>query len=263
MIKKIITYPTPPSIQFSAPVRKVDDEISKIIQDIKDTIDANSLEALAAFQIGSPYNIVIIKQDDDSFLELLNPNIVMMKGEVRTKETTAYFPGLSAEVNRNEKVSVVYEDIELKSQVIKAEGEYAILLQRKIDYTFGSSFINKLDPEEKALFQKKLEFGSDVAQIATCPTTFKRDYLVKLVNLLMIIMVLVLGASFFVENLWIYQVYLAGSVVLFNIIYFFYAQYEGSQYSDCSSCQIGNIIGTVVISLIKTTAIMALSYFII
>jgi len=264
VIQTIITYPTPPSVNFSAPVRTVNEEISTLIQDLKDTINANSLEALAAFQIGQAYNIVVIKKEDDSFFVLLNPNIVMMDGQTRTKEKTAYFPGLSAEVNRYEKVSVVYEDEAMQSQVLKAEGEEAILLQRKIDYTFGSSFINKLDPEEKEAFQKKLEFGSDSAQIETCPTTFKRDYITKLVNVLMIIMVVVLGASFFTPesiNMWTYQVYLGGSVLLFNIIYFFYAQYEGRDYISCSGCQIGNIIGTVVISLIKTSVIMVASFF--
>jgi len=266
LIKQIITYPTPPSVDFSAPVRKVDETVSSIIQDLKDTVTANSLEALAAFQIGSSYNIVVIKKDDESFLVLLNPNIVMMNGQIRTKESTAYFPGLTAEVNRYEKVSVVYEDEEMKSQVLKAEGEFGILLQRKVDYTFGSSFINKLDPGEKAVFQKKLEFGSDVAQIETCPTTYKRDYIVKLINVLMIVMVLVLGASFFTPesiDMWTYQIYLGGSVLLLNIIYFFYAQYEGREYISCSGCQIGNIIGTAVISLIKTSVIMVASYFLI
>ena len=266
MIKQIITYPTPPSMDFSAPVRMVNEEVTGFIQDLKDTINANSLEALAAFQIGSSYNIVVIKKDDDSFLVLLNPIIVRMDGNIRTREKTAYFPGLTAEVDRYEKVSVVYEDEELKSQVLKAEGEFGILLQRKIDYTFGSSLINKLDPAEKDIFQKKLEFGSDAAQIETCPTTYKRDYLVKFINVLMILMVVVLGASFFTPDtldMWAYQTYLGESVLVLNIMYFFYAQYEGREYISCSGCQIGNIIGTATISLIKTSVIMIASYFLI
>jgi hypothetical protein len=152
----------------------------------------------------------------------------------------------------------------MKSQVIKAEGEYGILLQRKVDYTFGSSFINKLDPAEKAIFQKKLEFGSNAAQIETCPTTYKRDYLVKFINFLMITMILVLGASFFTPDaydMWIYQTYIGSSILVLSIIYFFYAQYEGRDYISCSGCQIGNIIGTAAIILARTFAILGASYF--
>ena len=264
MIKQIITYPTPPSVNFSAPVRKLDKAVSEIIQDLKDTINANSLEALTAFQIGNGYNIIVIKKEDESFLVLLNPNIVMMNGNVRTVESTSYFPGLTAHVNRYEKVSVVYEDENMQSQVIKADGEYGILLQRKVDYTFGSSFINKLDPTEKAIFQKKLEFGSNAAQIETCPTTYKRDYLVKFINFLMITMILVLGASFFTPptyDMWTYQTYIGSSILVLSIIYFFYAQYEGRDQISCSGCQIGNIIGTAAIILARTFAILGASYF--
>jgi peptide deformylase len=266
LIKQIITYPTPPSLQFSAPVRSFSSEVSGIIQDLKDTLVANSLEGLAAFQIGSPLNIVVIKKEDDSFLVLLNPNIVMMQGEVRTKEKTAYFPGLSAEVNRYEKVSVVYEDEDMKSQVLKADGEFSILVQRKIDYTFGSSFINKLDPQELDLFKQKLEHGSDIAQIQTCPTTFKRDYISKLINIIIILMVLVLGASFFTPSdldMWSYQKDLALTTLVLNIVYFFYALYEARSYVSCSSCQIGNIIGIVAISLLRISAVTLVSYFLI
>ena len=76
MVKDIITYPTPPSVNYSTDVRIVNEEIENLIQDIKDTIDANDLEGLAAFQIGSMYNIVVIKKGDGSFLELINPNTI-------------------------------------------------------------------------------------------------------------------------------------------------------------------------------------------
>lgn len=266
MIKQIITYPTPPSLQFSAPVRSYNDEVSEIIQDLKDTLLKNSLEGLAAFQIGSPLNVVVIKKEDDSFLVLLNPNVVFMQGKIRTKEITGYFPELSAEVDRYEKISVVYEDEDMKSQVLKAEGEFAILLQRKIDYTFGSSFINKLDPQEKEFFKQKLEFGEDITQNQTCSTTYKRDYIKKTIDFLIIAMVFVLVASFFTPSdidMWSYQVYLLTSVLVLNIVYFFYAQYESRSSIACSSCQIGNIIGTVTLSLLRMSAVVLLSYFLI
>ena len=262
MIKDIITYPTPPSVEYSTDVRTFTDEISSLIDDMKDTINANDLEALTAFQIGSMYNIIVLKQEN-GFLELINPRMFNTQGSVTTVEKTAYFPGLSAEVTRHEKISVVYEDRQLRQHSLKVEGSLSILLQRKIDYTFGSSFLNKLSPEEKELFEKKLEFGSDIAISEVCPTTFKRDYLSKFINMLLILMVIVLGVSFFLDSLplWNYQKYLSLSILTLSIIYFFYAQYESYGNSSCSGCQIGNIIGTVVIICTKLTLIMGVSYF--
>ncbi|MDK9694426.1 MAG: peptide deformylase [Sulfurimonas sp.] len=267
MIREIITYPTPPSVQYATDVRVFDEEILSLIEDIKDTIKANSLEALAAFQIGSYYNIVVVKKDDGSFLELINPRIISQSGKVTTIEKTAYFPELSAKVTRYETISLVYQDRGGVQHSFKADGDLSILLQRKIDYTFGSSFLNKLDKEEKKLFQKKLEFGSDIAISQSCPTVFKRDYIVKAINALLVAMVAFLIGSLFTEKstseqLWNYQSYLFFASIGLNIVYFFYAQYEGKRFTSCTSCQIGNIIGTAVILLIKLCVVMLLSYFI-
>ncbi|ABB43897.1 Formylmethionine deformylase [Sulfurimonas denitrificans DSM 1251] len=263
MIKEIVTYPTPPSVQYATDVRVFNEEIESLIEDLKDTIKANSLEALAAFQIGSYFNIVVVAQDGGEFLELINPRIINPHGRVTTIEKTAYFPNLSAEVTRYETISLVYQDRELQQHSLKADGAFSILLQRKVDYTFGSTFLNKLNKVEKKLFQKKLEFGSDLAISEVCPTTFKRDYIIKVINIIMIVMVVLLLSSLFVDKeLWSYQGYLALSAFGLNIVYFFYAQYEGKRFTSCTSCQIGNIIGTAVISLIKLSLITLLSYFI-
>lgn len=266
MIKEIITYPTPPSVEYATDVRVFNEDIFSLIEDMKDTIEANSLDGLAAFQIGSYYNIVVIKKDDGTFLELINPRIISTKGKITTTEKTAYFPNLSAEVTRFETISLIYQDRDAKQHSLKADGDLSILLQRKIDYTFGSSFLNKLSKDEKKLFQKKLEFGSNIAISESCPTTFKRDYIIKAINALMIAMLALLIGSLFVssetsQKLWNYQTYTFFSAIVLNIIYFFYAQYEGKQFTSCTSCQIGNIVGTTVISLVKLAVIMLLSYF--
>ncbi|EDZ63161.1 peptide deformylase [Sulfurimonas gotlandica GD1] len=276
MVRDIITYPTPPSVEYGTDVRVFNEEIISIIQDLKDTIEANSLEALAAFQIGAMYNIIVIKKGDmsfvagdDGFLELINPRIISCSEKISTVEKTAYFPGLSANVERHNNVSIIYEDKNFKQHNLKATGGEAILLQRKIDYTFGSSFINKLSKDEKKLFEKKLEFGSDIAISESCPTTFKRDYILKAINTMMIAMALLIVASLFVsvestqESMWSYQLYASYGVLGLSLIYFFYAQYEGKQFTSCTSCQIGNIIGTTVITLIKLTLIMLISFFIV
>ncbi|MBW6488414.1 peptide deformylase [Sulfurimonas sp.] len=269
MIREIVTYPTPPSVEYATDVRVFNEEIFSLIEDMKDTIGANSLNALAAFQIGSYYNVVVVKKEQGGdFLELINPRIISQRGKVTTVEKTAYFPGLSAKITRYETISLVYQDRFGNQHSLKADGDFSILLQRKIDYTFGSSFLNKLSKEEKKIFTKKLEFGSDVAISESCPTVFKRDYIIKAINALMLAMIILLIGSLFVSDetltqFWQYQTYLFYGVLVLNVIYFFYAQYEGKRFISCTSCQIGNIIGTSVISLIKLSVIMLLSYFII
>lgn len=269
MVKEIITYPTPPSVEYSTDVRVFNDEISSIIENLKDTIEEYSLDGLTAFQIGYMYNIIVIKKEDGTFLELINPRLFNTSGKITTIEKTAYFPGLSAEVTRHDKISVVYEDREFNQHSLKAEGVFSVLLQRKIDYTFGSSFLNKLSQQEKKIFEMKLEFGSDIAVSEVCPTTFKRDYILKVINFIMIAIALAFIGSLFVdeeatfEAIWSYQLYASYVALALTVIYFFYAQYEGKKFTSCTSCQIGNIIGTTIITLSKLTLLMATSYFLV
>ncbi len=269
MVKDIVRYPTPPSVEFATDVRKFNEELFSLIEDLKDTITENNLDGLAAFQIGSYFNVVVVKDENGDFLELINPRIFTTEGKITTIETTAYFPGLSAEVTRYDKITLVYQDREAKQHSLKAEGDFSVLLQRKIDYTFGASFLSKLSKEEKAKFEQKLQYGADVAISETCPTTFKRDYLPKLSNILLVIMGVLLLSSLFVgdevtlQSMWSAQKYLFASVFVLNIIYFFYAHYEAKRYTSCISCQTGNIIGTMLISVIKLILIMVISYFLI
>jgi len=266
MVKNIITYPTPPSQEYSVDVRVFNSDIDRVVNDLKDTIASNSLKALSAFQIGNRYNIIVIKNDDGTFLELLNPRVISVSDLITTEEETSYYPGLSAKVRRHNKISVVYEDRDFQSHTLKAEGSFAILLQRKIDYTFGSSFINKLSKEERVLFESKLVSNSNTIISQSCPTVFKRDYILKSINLLLIAMFIFLFSSLFLEDkeqLWSYQLYASFSTFGMIVLYFFYAQYEGRKFSSCSSCQIGNILGTSAIALFRLFALMLLSYFLI
>lgn len=267
MVREIVRYPTPPSTEYATDVRVFNENIVTLIEDLKDTIEANSLEGLAAFQIGSYYNVVVIKNEDGSYLELLNPRLLKGEGKITTLEKTAYFGDLSANITRHDKISIVYQDRFGKDHALQEEGTRSVLIQRKLDYTFGSTFLQKLSKEEKKRFEAKLEFGSDIAISESCPTTFFRDKILKLITYLMIAMLLVVIVSLFVDTqsstkLWEYQLYASYGVLVLNIIYFFYAQYEGKKYTSCTSCQIGNIVGTTAISLFKLTLLMSLSYFV-
>ncbi len=270
MVRDITRYPSSPGVEFGTDVRIFNEEIHTLIQDLKDTIIENEMEGLAAYQIKNYFNVIVVKKEDGEFLELINPRILSNSGKQIVTESTAYFAGFTAAVPRYEKISLIYQDREGTQQSLKAEGELSILLQRKIDYTFGSTFLSKLTKKEKELFENKLDSGSNAGKVdESCPTTFFRDKILKVPNIIMVFMLVLLMASLFVSDketlssLWVYQTYLAYATLSFIIIYFFYAQYEDKTYSSCSSCQIGNIIGTALVSLLYLCILTALSYFII
>ncbi len=266
MVRKIITYPQQASLEFGVDVRKFDDELFALLEDMKDTVKANDLEGLAAFQIGSFLNVVVVKDENGEFLELINPRIVRHADKTEEEETTAYFPGLSAKVPRFNEISVVYQDRYGNDKTLQVKGRLARVIQRKIDYTFGGNFLSKLSKEERERFIQKLTHGAGAAIGGECPTTFVRDKFMFAANLLIVGMVLLFIVSFFLSDtakatVWNIQFYASLGVVALDILYFVYGLYESKKYKYCTSCQIGNYIGTVGISFIKLTIIMILSFY--
>jgi len=266
MIKEIITYPTVESLEFGGVVRHFDDTLLETIQDLKDTIVANDIEALSAFQIGSHLAVFVIRQDNGDFLEIINPVIITREGNITPTETTAYFPGLSATTKRYEKIKITYEDATGKQQFLEAEGKLAIQIQRKSDYLLGANFRIRMSKEEQQLFDAKLEYGTDAFNNNDCPTTFKRDSILRAIKYGLYVGILGIILSFFLSETTVatiktYENYLSVALLAMLVIYFFYAQYEGKKYTNCSSCQLGNIVGTAVIQGSKILLLFLASYF--
>lgn len=262
MIKTIITYPTPTGVEYAADIRVFDEALHTFIDDLKETLEVNNLEGLAASQVGSYYNVLVVKQNGE-FIELLNPRVLSKKGSVTSTESTAYFPGVSTELERYKSISLVYEDRNGEAHSLKAEGEFAILLQRKIDYLFGATFLTKLKDEKRDAFEALL--NSNGISCPTPNTGFSRDYFVKASNYLMIAMLLFLGLSLFVDipQAWDYQLYASFMVVGINILYTLYSYYENKRFSICTNCYNMSIFGVVAIGLVRLTLLMTVSYFLI
>lgn len=266
MVREIVIYPTTPSLEYGANVRHFNEELFGVIEDLKDTMEENGLTALAAFQIASPLSVIVIKQDNGEFLEIINPRVIKREGKINPVETTAYFPGLSATTTRYEKIKLMYEDREQNQKFLDAEGDLAVTLQRKMDYLFGANFRVRLSEDEKKLFDSKLEFGTDAIMKNDCPTVFKRDRILLAFKVLFAIGILSLGAKFFISEASISILATVENVIMLTMLgllvfYFFYAQYEGKQYKHCTSCQIGNIIGSTAVAFIRVVVLFVANFF--
>ena len=268
MIKQITQYPTVPSQAFDGTVRHYDDALLNLLQDLKDTITDNNLDGLAAYQIGSPSNVIVIKQEDD-FLEIINPVIITKEGSLAPIEKTAYFPGLTATTKRYQKIKLMYEDEKGKQHFLTAKDDLAILIQRKTDYLLGANFTMRMSKEERALFDAKLDSGSNNTTQESCPST--DPTLVK--NILRIITTtLILGAIGTVLGIFIsdnlsnilstIEKYIMIFLLFSLVVYFLVANYESKKYTNCTSCQVGNIAGTLFIQSIRILLLFIANYFI-
>lgn len=266
MIKDIIKYPAPTGVEYAPDIRIFDEQLFIFIDDLKETAELNNLEGLAAPQVGSYYNLVVIRKDGE-FLELINPRVLRKSGEVTSTETTSYFPNTSAKIQRYESISLVYEDRNGDSHSLKASGDFSILLQRKIDYLFGANFLTKLKDKDKENFEASL--NSNGLSCPTTPSAFSRDYFIKASNIVLIIMLLLLVSSFFISDkeilnkMWDYQLYLSFGVLAINIFYALYSYYENKRFSICTNCYNMSIFGVVAMGFFRLTMIMVVSFLLI
>jgi peptide deformylase len=266
MIKELIKYPQTLSKEFNAPVRFFNDELKELISNLKDTIKEHNLEGLSAYQINNPYNVVVVKKDDD-FMVLVNPKIYQNSGSISTKETTTYFGDISAELTRYAEIKIVYEDEDGNTKYITAKDDFAVLLQRKIDYTFGGTIRYRLDDKKQDEFDMKLEFGNDALDNANCTISTFKDKISNTINYITAFSFISLFLVFFLDdkNLIILndvQNYTMISILILIFVYIPYGYYEGQQNKGCTSCQIGNILGTAFIAFIKLTILFVINYFI-
>ncbi len=269
MIRDIVTYPDK-RINITAPdVRSFNDELAQVIQDIKETMDEHNVKGMAAIQIALPYAVVVIKQDDGSYLEIVNPRIIGKEGNVTSTESTLYFPNTTYTVNRYEKIRLIYQNRHGEQKSMVAEGELSILLQRKIDYVYGGTIANRVSEKERKDMEKDLAQSGAVGSFESCPRVFMRDYFISFIQKALFLMFLTLFSPLFnfkeetMSSIYSFDKYAYFTVIALLIGYFFTALYESKKYHSCTSCQIGNIIGTTVKYLVAASLIYTAIYYLI
>ena len=128
-------------------VRRPDDSISKIIEDMWVTMYDAPGVGLAAPQVGIPLKIVVIHVPDHEPFALLNPEIVKRSGERQVDEGCLSVPGFRGEIQRSLKVLVKGMDPVTGKEVrIRAENDLlSECLEHEIDHINGILYIDYLD----------------------------------------------------------------------------------------------------------------------
>ncbi|AIE59602.1 peptide deformylase [Bacillus methanolicus] len=144
-VKKIVTYPAEILEKQCEPVTVFDKKLSKLLNNMYDTMIEYDGVGLAAPQIGVNKQIAIVDIDDETGpIELINPEIMETSGEQSGPEGCLSFPGLYGEVTRPYFVKVKAQDRKGKSFIIEAEDFLARAIQHEIDHLHGVLFISKI-----------------------------------------------------------------------------------------------------------------------
>tara|TARA_B100000963_G_scaffold354120_1_gene370042 strand:+ start:603 stop:1127 length:525 start_codon:yes stop_codon:yes gene_type:complete len=160
-IKKILVEPNRLLREVSQPVKEVNKEVQKLMDDMLETMYSANGIGLAAIQIGIPKNLIVIdlltKEKEKDPLFFVNPKIVK-KGSKLSKyeEGCLSIPNLFAEIQRPSECEVEYLDYHGKKKFLRATGLLATCIQHEIDHLKGILFIDYLSKLKRDIILKKL-----------------------------------------------------------------------------------------------------------
>ncbi len=125
------------------PVETIDERILTLLDDMAETMyNANGV-GLAAPQIGILKRIVVI-DIGEGLIELINPEIVSVEGNVKDVEGCLSVPGKCGYVVRPETVTVSALDRNGEKIVITGKGFLAKAFCHELDHLDGIVFVDKV-----------------------------------------------------------------------------------------------------------------------
>jgi peptide deformylase len=159
-LRPILKYPDPRLKQMAEPVKEVNDEIRRLVDDMAETMYAAPGVGLAANQVGVLLRVFVIdiaNDDEPSDLRVfINPQITATVGTQTWEEGCLSFPGVTEEIRRAEKVTVTALDRDGKSFELEAEGLLAVAIQHENDHLNGVVMLDKLSAVKRRLLGRKL-----------------------------------------------------------------------------------------------------------
>ncbi|WP_437493123.1 peptide deformylase [Sorangium sp. So ce1014] len=160
-IRTILHYPDPRLRQKAQPVGDVTPEITRLIDDMAETMYAAPGVGLAATQIGEPHRIFLVDIASDNepsnLLVFINPEIVGQEGQQVGPEGCLSFPGVSEDIKRAESIRIRARGRDGATFEIAADGLLAVAVQHELDHLDGVLMIDRMGPLKKRIVQRKMQ----------------------------------------------------------------------------------------------------------
>jgi peptide deformylase len=158
-IREIKKYPDEVLRKKTETVKKFDEGLQKLIEDMVETMYAAPGLGLAANQVGVSKQVAVIDvstgEEDSSLMVLVNPEIVLQEGILESEEGCLSIPDYTTIVKRAEKVKVKCLDRHGEPCEIEGEGLLAKAIQHEIDHLNGVLFIDRIGRIKREFFKKR------------------------------------------------------------------------------------------------------------
>lgn len=147
-ILDILNYPDTRLHTVAKPIQTVDEAISRLIDDMAETMYAAPGIGLAATQVNRHIQLILIDTSEtkDRLQVFINPKIITKNGEQDYEEGCLSVPGVYEHVTRADKIKVEALDRMGKKFILNAEGLLSVCIQHEIDHLLGKVFVDYLSP---------------------------------------------------------------------------------------------------------------------
>ena len=154
----ILRFPDPRLKKVAAPVTRFDDDLRRLAADMAETMYEAPGIGLAATQVDVHQRLVVIdvSEDKSELRAFVNPRLVACAGSQTGEEGCLSVPGIFDKVERAERVTVNYQDLDGNEQVLEAEGLLAVCIQHEIDHLDGKVFVDHLSQLKQTRIRSKL-----------------------------------------------------------------------------------------------------------
>ncbi len=167
-IRKIVLQGDDILTKVCKPVTKFDQKLHELLDDMKETLEQANGAGLAAPQVGILRRAVVVLDDEDDFLELINPEIIATEGEQCGPEGCLSVPGKYGMVTRPYRVRVRAQD--RNGDWFEAEGEEltARCFCHELEHLDGHLYTEHIDhfltEEELMAYYQEEEEGMELPE---------------------------------------------------------------------------------------------------
>lgn len=164
-VLNIRTFPDPVLHRVARPVKEVTPEISRLMDDMAETMYADAGVGLAAPQVGVSKRVIVVDVGIDlptgskrsNLIKIANPEIVSSQGDIEWEEGCLSVPEFRIKVERMAKIVVRGVDHTNKQVEILADGLFAVAFQHEIDHLNGKLLIDRVSKGEQERYLKMIK----------------------------------------------------------------------------------------------------------
>jgi peptide deformylase len=159
----ILRFPNPHLREISEPVKVFNSSLRESKDMLVEFIYLNKgCVGIAAPQTGWMQRLIAVdvtghkKADVQSgLLVMVNPYIVMSSGSSVNREGCLSVPDFTGNIERADKIRVIYYDVEGDTKEIETTGFEAVVIQHEMDHLDGVLFIDRIRNSKRDMFKRK------------------------------------------------------------------------------------------------------------